>query len=74
MTKTCKSCNWWKERSLKFLYGGSCSAPQFIYKPDIEGGVDMLGSMLLLYWDKDGYSASFSTGPDFGCIHYKEKN
>lgn len=27
----------------------------------------------MTYWDSEGYSASFETGPQFGCVHWEPK-
>lgn len=69
--KTCKTCKYWivpnKEEEQK-QRGVSCSNPQFVYNVDSDGKCPNDG---LMYWDYESYSAGFSTGPDFGCIHHK---
>lgn len=61
---TCKSCRFWKrDKDERRAHAGTCSNDKFVYdEPLPKDG--------LLYWDFEGYSAGFSTGEDFGCIHH----
>ena len=69
----CKNCIHWKEHvdDESVLFGGVCDSEKFVYEgccteeePEEDG---------LKYFDYEGYSAGFYTGPEFGCIHFREK-
>ena len=68
MKKICKNCTFFKYN--KYLKNEhDCSNPHFKYTGDLsEPNSDDLG-----YSDYEGYSAGFSVGEDFGCIHWKQK-
>ena len=59
---------WYPDRGTKF---GECFCDQFIYTGDGQFDFPFKGDELL-YWDSEGYSASFITGENFGCIHFLE--
>ena len=77
MKKTCKNCRFWeREKTEKWeaiqtqkVYG-DCSCDRFFY---VESFRSESESGCLMYTDSDGYKASFVTGEDFGCIHFKKK-
>jgi hypothetical protein len=66
---TCKTCQHWKRNtdSWDAPHAGSCSSPKFEYADGNDVPKDGLA-----YSDYEGYWASFETGEDFGCIHWKE--
>lgn len=59
MNKTCKNC---KHGGA----GGGCNSDKFVE----ESWGDPMPEDGMLYWDYEGYSAGFRTGPDFGCVHF----
>lgn len=70
----CRDCVSWRENvptksdlEIGRSDCGECSSEAFTYQDDDRksDGLD--------YWDYEGYSAGFTTGPDFGCIHFKKK-
>jgi len=70
MEKKCKNCMFWKlDKTLHWVPKGhkNCEAPQFVY-----GDKHQIGEDSLAYWDSDFWSAMLSTGPEFGCIHFKQ--
>jgi len=71
----CKDCKFWRENELteydvkrERKVCGDCSCKKFTYQDDKRflDGLD--------YWDYEGYSAGFTTGPQFGCIHWEKKD
>lgn len=65
--RTCKECKYWtryESSMLNAAHFGSCQHDAFIY--DVSHFENTAG---FYYWDYEGYSAGFSTGEDFGCIH-----
>ena len=63
--KRCKTCVHWTRNTRKTESArmGSCNSDKWEYEgTDLTDGVS--------YADYDGYSASFETGEDFGCIHH----
>jgi len=76
MKKLCKTCFYWHQRKPvhylpKRVVCGDCSCEKFIYigSPSSPYSIDSL-----LYWDAEGYDASFATGPEFGCVHWAKKD
>ena len=63
---TCKTCKWWMIGRNKDVHQGDCDCPKFLYERDGDAPDDGLQ-----YWDFESYDAGFSTGPDFGCIHWE---
>jgi hypothetical protein len=69
--KRCKTCEEW-HCGKDYLTGGkyvagSCKSEKFVYTGESERvPIDGLG-----YCDGELHSASFETGPEFGCIHWK---
>jgi len=53
----CKSCRFWKEPTNKM---GMCTKT-------INGWREGFGTM-----SEDGWESGIYTGPEFGCIHFKE--
>lgn len=65
----CKDCKFWTENKEDGF--GTCSSGKFEYNNCyrlIDADTDKL-----IYKDGDGYNAEPSTGPDFGCIHFQNK-
>lgn len=60
----CGSCAHWQQ-SQGNITTGKCNSSKFVENesPDLDG---------VSYEDYEGYQASFSTGPLFGCIHWKK--
>lgn len=71
---TCDTCQHWEPsfaiggRTVTKIHG-TCDCPKFIETV----GVDDDSADTLNYWDYESYSAGFSVGPKFGCIHYSPK-
>ena len=77
MEGLCKNCYSWTALLTKRFSGyedalptiqGKCSCEKFVYDK-LE--LPEIAPDLLLYWDDDNYSVSFTTGGYFGCIHFK---
>lgn len=66
MEKICKTCKWSIPASnvsgSKKFY--KCHCPKLRY-------ADYPKKDELAYMDSEGYNASLSVGPNFGCIHWK---
>jgi hypothetical protein len=71
MVNTCKDCKHWTRSSGSYseIYSGNCDSDKFI---EASAGVKIPKDGLE-YWDYEGYSAGFSTGEDFGCIHWENR-
>ena len=70
MEKRCKNCKYFI-RENEVLYSkneNTCTNPHFKYTGDLSE----INSDDLSYSDYEGYSADFSVGEDFGCIHFEE--
>lgn len=51
-----------------------CGCPKIVDSSDIgQKEVDAMPSDMAVFSDCEGYSASFVTGPNFGCIHHEPK-
>ena len=61
--KVCKNCAFYCLKTQK------CSNNKFVYTGE-GASMDNDG---LGYWDCESYSASFETGENFGCIHFKKR-
>jgi len=64
----CCKCKYWAELGGRMSPFGSCSNEKFIYECDFPTNDTPIDA--LLYEDYESYSASFYTGPEFGCIHF----
>ncbi len=72
----CKNCKHWKRNDGGLF--GMCNSNKFI---DTSKEWDYIGvnknvnnrSDCLEYHDSEEYKATFDTGEEFGCIHFKEK-
>jgi hypothetical protein len=67
MEKICKTCKWSTPtsnvlRNKKFY---KCHCPKLKYDNSPEKDE-------LCYMDSEGYNASLSVGPNFGCVHWKD--
>jgi hypothetical protein len=78
MDNICKNCYFWKRNkeniflgytTSRYLLFGDCSSDKFVYIEDGNTPIDGFE-----YSDAEGYNASFKTGEQFGCIHFKEIN
>jgi hypothetical protein len=68
----CKNCKFW-EKPANGNYG-ECMSEKLDYDSSIGYSDKHIKEMdKLLYFDMEHYSASFKTGPEFGCIHFQEK-
>jgi hypothetical protein len=71
----CKNCKYWERNKEKNLNYGGCNSNKFEYD---EGGYSSNSVSAtpdnkndeLFYWDFEGYRAGFSTGENFGCVHF----
>ena len=69
----CKTCKYWdrytQDQGSDYYgpFAGMCNSKKFVYN---ETPVLLDG---LMYEDYKGYAAGFSTGQDFGCIHWESK-
>jgi hypothetical protein len=66
MVGKCKYCRFWVRDSDGPV--GDCSNPKFVDASDYQTETPIDGLSL---WGDDG--ASFSTGAEFGCVHFEEK-
>lgn len=64
--KACNECKHWTRDGTGYF--GSCNNPKFVYKDELAIQLPIDG---LIYLDAKGYSASFETGQNFGCIHFQ---
>jgi len=75
MKKLCKTCFFWHQNERNYytpegeVYG-SCVCGKFICPSDF---CPPYTTDQLIYWDYREYGASFATGPEFGCIHWRKK-
>ena len=74
--KICKYCKYWLEKEISI----PCEYAQICYNftnclcPDfLVGKENMTGKNQLAYDDHEGYMAKLTTGEEFGCIHFEEK-
>ena len=65
----CKDCRFWEVGGAMVDAFGHCSCEKFIEYD----GSDAFPRDALIYWDSEGYSAGFETGPDFGCVHARAR-
>ena len=72
MTKTCKSCNWWDDTVRVLDEESNCRCPKLRYVDYPDSPTEDKDKLVVS--DSERYHAYILTGPDFGCIHYKEKN
>lgn len=64
----CEDCRFWTRREIGSQeQHGSCLNTKFVYDDNTPGDG-------LRYWDAESWSAGFSTGESFGCIHWKERD
>lgn len=70
--RRCGTCKHWKRYDSKYQqnlmgnHAGDCWSDKFVYQQDLSGNVKTPVDGLL-YWDCEGYMASFNTGENFGC-------
>ena len=69
MDRTCKTCKWWGDED-NFNGDRSCSNTAFC-EDDSNRGHDRARTDQCVYCYSEG--GGMDTGPDFGCIHHKEK-
>jgi len=77
----CNSCRYWEEEIDRMEWtqetfeevvasrAGKCLCPSFIYRSSLFS-VPVDG---VIYWDSDTYAAGLLTGPEFGCIHWTQR-
>ena len=64
----CKNCKHWTLSDSEIQ--GECNSKYLQYSAwGTDKDIEQSG---LNYWDCEGYAAFFSTGPDFGCVHWKK--
>lgn len=68
--KICKNCEKWEDGNSFNGVHGTCSDPNFVYTGDT---LSKRPEKELHYWDSEGWSAGFTTGPEFGCIYFKKR-
>ena len=73
---TCQHCRYWKQlppyhRSSVFQRFGLCKSVMFVDENREGDPPDNYTNNMLVYSSDYGYSGSFMTGPDFGCIHWE---
>lgn len=72
MLHRCATCKHWRrytsELDVKYngKHAGTCNSESFVE------GTGAPRANGLLYWDYEGHSAGFSTGENFGCVHWSE--
>jgi hypothetical protein len=76
MSTTCKTCRHWDTKhsySVPDALGfHDCNCPKIVYSDDCPDKPSFPSDMAV-YTDYEGYAAGFTTGPDFGCIHWEAK-
>jgi hypothetical protein len=60
----CVSCRHWTRHAHNGAHSGKCQSSAFSY------GAQTTAHDGLAYWDDEEYGASFSTGENFGCVHW----
>lgn len=70
MEKQCKNCKYFiREKDILYTKNQhTCTNPHFKYTGDLSE----TNSDDLSYCDYEEYSASFSVGENFGCIHFEK--
>ena len=72
----CETCKYWVEYehiSIKRTCRlGECASAKFIYSDAGLYPQNLIPEDALEYRDYDGYMATLSTGPKFGCIHHSD--
>lgn len=72
----CKTCKYWEKKKKNEFFPemderfGECKCSSFMYN-DEHYKLNSLPANSFLYMDYEGWEASFVTGEEFGCIHYK---
>lgn len=70
MEKICKNCRWWKETPRT---DGMGKCRNIFFSRDGRGDFEKAKS--LFYWaGKKNVEAYFSTGPEFGCVHWEAES
>lgn len=68
----CKNCKHWRQIHYHLENNprnyGTCDCEAFVYT----GDGDTTPDNGLGYWDTESFHAEFTTGPNFGCIHWEE--
>ena len=75
---TCDTCRFWDYNGPSLIndHNRQCKCPKLVYdQRAANGSGDPIVESLdqLIYWDSEGVSAQFETGPKFGCIHHQRK-
>jgi hypothetical protein len=65
-TNTCKNCRWWGS-----AFDGECDFPNTVFS-DIDKAT--LFVVNVSADDDSNLQCSVMTGPDFGCIHFAERD
>ena len=69
----CKNCKHWRQINYhlkdKPKNYGTCDCDAFVYT----GDGDTTPDNGLGYWDAEAYTAGFTTGQEFGCIHWRKR-
>lgn len=73
----CKTCKYWvrysdpNDAACYGQHAGTCENKRFVY----EGSSSNVKTPKdgVMYWDYEGCMAEFSTGEDFGCVHWKQR-
>jgi hypothetical protein len=78
MDGKCETCQHWGAKTDWDAESSStesrhCGSPKIRY---IQGSLHSspMAPDEAWYWDTDDYSATFETGPEFGCIHHEMEN
>lgn len=77
MKNKCKNCKYWEGFGSDYKGYGQCKCEKFVYdKQDFNINIEKECKTkdCLFYTDSEGWSASFSTGENFGCVHFESKN
>lgn len=86
---TCKTCRWWRDVESESIYENVkvCTCPKVefarttyrdydVTTPPVATANDdghVLSGDEVAVFDGSGYFAALMPGPDFGCIHWEEK-
>lgn len=72
MSGRCKDCKFWNPYMPVCPTRGWCSSGKLVDQSE-SYGMNLGAEDELSYSDAEGYVANLHTGPEFGCVHFKEK-
>jgi|WetSurMetagenome_2_1015567.scaffolds.fasta_scaffold1347497_1 hypothetical protein len=70
---TCDRCTFWEDGIFPGHGHKDCTCPKFWSKTSMATTTLLYLTDGLTYWSADDDFAGFSTGPKFGCVHWRER-